>query len=139
MLFVCVHNSGRSQMAEAFFNDSAGEKAAASSAGTQPASKINPTVVRVMCEAGLDIGHKVPILLTPEMMANADRVITMGCGAGKVCPASFVPMEDWQIEDPEGQPVQKVRQIRDAIKSKVETLIKVLNIEDSARLKGGEK
>ncbi len=139
MLFVCVHNSGRSQMAEAFLNYLAGEKATASSAGTQPACKINPTVVKVMCEAGLDIGHKIPRLLTLEMMENADRVITMGCGAEKVCPASFVPMEDWQIEDPEGQPVAKVRQIRDAIKSKVETLIKELNIEDSARLKGGEK
>ena len=121
VLFVCVHNSGRSQMAEAFFNHFAGKKASASSAGTQPASEINPTVVQVMREAGLDISHKMPKLLTLEMMENADRVITMGCGAEKVCPASFVPTEDWQIEDPEGKPIEKVRQIRDIIRNKVDS------------------
>jgi arsenate reductase len=139
VLFVCVHNSGRSQIAEAFFNHLAGEKAAASSAGTQPAAQINPTVVKVMREAGLHISHRKPKLLTPEMMENADRIITMGCSAEKVCPAVFVPMEDWQIEDPEGQPINKVRQIRDTIRTKVETLIKELDTESSSRLKGGEK
>jgi arsenate reductase len=126
VLFVCVHNSGRSQMAEAFFNDLAGEKATASSAGTQPASQINPTVVEVMREVGLNISHKIPRLLTLEMMKNADRVITMGCDTGNVCPASFVPMEDWQLEDPEGKPIGEVRKIRDIIRTKVETLVKEL-------------
>ena len=139
VLFVCVHNSGRSQMAEAYFNHFAGEKASASSAGTQPASKINPTVVQVMREASLDISHKVPRLLTLEMMESANRVITMGCGAEKVCPAAFVPMEDWQLEDPEGKPIDKVREIRDIIREKVGTLIQKLNTEGSIRLKGGEK
>jgi arsenate reductase (thioredoxin) len=139
VLFVCVHNSGRSQMAEALFNHLAGNKATASSAGTRPASKINPTVVQVMREAGLDISHKKPKLLTLESIKNADRVITMGCGAEKVCPARIVPMEDWVIEDPEGQTVEKVRQIRDNIKNKVAKLMKELSSESPLRLKGGER
>jgi arsenate reductase len=126
VLFVCVHNSGRSQMAEAYFNHFAGGKASASSARTQPASEINSTVAQVLREAGLDISHNIPRLLTLEMMQKADRVITMGCGAEKVCPASFVPTEDWQLEDPEGKPIEKVRQIRDAIRNKVTALIKEL-------------
>ena len=136
---MCVHNSGRSQMAEAFFNRLARDKATASSAGTQPASKINPTVVQVMREANLDINHQQPKMLTLEMMENADRVITMGCGAEKVCPASFVPMEDRQIEDPEGQPIEKVEEIRDIILMKVATLVKELYTEGSIVSKGGEK
>jgi arsenate reductase len=126
ILFVCVHNSGRSQMAEAFFNRLAGNKASATSAGTQPASQVNPTVVQVMREAGLDVGHKTPRLLTFEMMEHADRVITMGCGAEKVCPASFSPTEDWQLEDPEGKSVEEVRQIRDDIRNRVTALVKEL-------------
>jgi arsenate reductase len=139
ILFVCVHNSGRSQMAEAFFNHLAEEKASASSAGTKPASRINPTVVEVMREAGLDISHRKPKILTQMMINNAERVITMGCGEEKVCPAIFVPMEDWQIEDPEGQSIDKVREIRDIIKTKIETLLKEMNIGSPLRLKGGEK
>ena len=139
MLFVCVHNSGRSQMAEAFFNHLAVNKTSGFSAGTQPASEINPTVVQVMREAGIDIGRQKPKLLTLEMMKKADRVITMGCGAEKVCPAAIVPMEDWQIEDPEGKPVEKVRVIRDTIRNKVEKLVKELDKQHSLRLKGGEK
>src|SRR4030042_2775531 len=104
VFFVCVHNSGRSQMPETFFTPLVGEKASASSAGTQPASKINPTVVQVMREASLDISHQKPKLLTLEMMENADRVITMGCGLEDTCPAGIIPMEDWGIEDPEGKP-----------------------------------
>jgi protein-tyrosine-phosphatase len=138
ILFVCVHNSGRSQMAEALFNHLT-KKATASSAGTQPAVQINPTVVKVMREAGLDISTKKPKLLTKEILDNADRIITMGCSAEKVCPAVFVPMEDWQIEDPEGQSIEKVREIRDIIKTKVETLLKEMNIKSLPRLKGGEK
>jgi arsenate reductase len=126
VLFVCVHNSGRSQMAEAFFNHLAASKTSASSAGTQPASKINPTVVQVMCEASLDISRKIPQLLTFEMMESANRVITMGCGVEETCPASFVPTEDWQLEDPEGKPIEEVRQIRDIIRNKVDALIKEL-------------
>jgi arsenate reductase len=131
VLFICVRNSGRSQMAEAFFNNMAGDQATASSAGTQPASEINPVVVEVMREAGLEIGHKKPRRLTLDMMENADRVITMGCGVEETCPAHIVPMEDWQVEDPEGKPVDEVRKIRDAIRKKVEALIKELSTENS--------
>ena len=126
ILFVCVHNSGRSQMAEAFFNHLAGNKASGFSAGTKPALKINPTVAQVMRETGIDISRQKPKLLTLEMMESADRVITMGCGVEEACPASFVPMEDWEIEDPEGKPIEKIREIRDNIKNKVATLIKEL-------------
>ena len=113
-------------MAEAYFNHFAGEKASASSAGTRPVSKINPIVVQVMHEAGLDISHKIPKLLTFKMMENTNRVITMGCGTEGVCPARVVPMEDWQIEDPEGKSIEEVRQIRDNIRNKVAALIKEL-------------
>jgi arsenate reductase len=123
VLFVCVKNSGRSQMAEAFFNNMAGDLAIASSAGTQPASEINPVVVQVMREVGLEIGHKRPRGLTLEMMEKANRVITMGCGVEATCPARIVPMEEWQIEDPEGKPVDEVRKIRDDIREKVAALI----------------
>jgi arsenate reductase (thioredoxin) len=126
VLFVCVHNSGRSQMAEAFFNRLAGNKAVALSAGTQPALKVNPVVVQVMSETGIDISAGKPKMLTLEMMKNANKVITMGCGVEESCPAGIVPMDDWGIEDPEGKTVERVRQIRDAIKNKVETLIKEL-------------
>ena len=139
MLFVCVHNSGRSQIAEAFFNSMAGNKATSSSAGTRPALKINHTVVQVMREVGLDISRKKPKMLTLEMMERADKVISMGCGVEDTCPAGIVPMEDWGVEDPEGKPLDEVRKIRDDIKNKVATLIKELNPDDSLRLKGGEK
>lgn len=139
VLFVCVHNSGRSQMAEAFFSNIAGEKAAASSAGTRPASKVNPTVVQVMREVGLDISHKVPRPLTLDMMDRADRVISMGCGVADTCPAGIVPMEDWGVADPEGKPMDEVRKIRDDIKNKVAALINELYPDGSLRLKGGEK
>ena len=127
VLFVCVHNSGRSQIAEAFFNHLAKGKASATSAGTKPGSQVNPVVVRAMREAGLDISQQKPKALTFEMIENADRVITMGCGVEEVCPASFVPTEDWELEDPEGKPIEKVREIRDQIKARVEKLIKELS------------
>lgn len=126
VLFVCVHNSGRSQMAKAFFNQMGKGNAMADSAGTQPSQRVNPTVVQAMLEAGIDISDQKPKALTLELMENVDRVITMGCGAENVCPASFVPTEDWQLEDPEGKPVEKVKQIRDEIKSRVEKLLKEL-------------
>ncbi|MFH1485990.1 MAG: arsenate reductase ArsC [Chloroflexota bacterium] len=105
VLFVCVHNSGRSQMAEAFFNHLAGEKAKAFSAGTEPADSVDPTVVQVMREAGLEIGSNRPKALELGMLGQAARVVTMGCGAEKVCPVTFVETEDWNLEDPKGKPV----------------------------------
>jgi arsenate reductase len=126
ILFVCVHNSGRSQMAEAFFNNYAGGKAQAFSAGTQPASHTDSTVSQAMKEIGIDISSQRPKMLTLKMMEDADRVITMGCGVEGVCPATFVPTEDWQLEDPEGKSIERVRAIRDEIETKVKNLIEEL-------------
>jgi arsenate reductase len=126
ILFVCIHNSGRSQMAEAFFNKFANSNAIALSAGTQPGTRINPIVIQVMYEAGIDLICKRPRKLTSEIIEKAHRVITMGCSVEETCPASFVPAEDWQIEDPESKPIYKVRKIRDIIRMKVEKLIKEL-------------
>jgi arsenate reductase len=110
-------------MAEAFLNHLAKGRFIASSAGIKPASRVDPPVVRVMLEAGIDIGDRKPKLLTFEMIEAASRVVTMGCGAEGVCPASFVPTEDWELTDPKGKPVAQVRQIRDEIKARVEKLI----------------
>ena len=127
ILFVCVHNSGRSQIAEAFFNKLAKNKARAISAGTQPAAQINPTVVAAMRELGMEIGNQKPKSLTLEMMESADRVITMGCNVAETCPASFIPTEDWELDDPEGKSIEETRQIRDQVKTRVEVLVKELD------------
>ena len=126
VLFVCVHNSGRSKMAEAFFNQLAKGKARAYSAGTQPIDKVNPVVVEAMREVGIDLSGNKPKALTMDMVEKADRMITMGCGAeaGAVCPASFIETEDWALEDPKGKSLAQVRKIRDEIKKRV---IKLLN------------
>ena len=124
MLFVCIGNAGRSQMAEAFLNQLAEGKARAISAGTQPADDIDSQVVEVMREVGLDIGMNKPKALTLKMLEQADRVVTMGCGAEGVCPASFVETEDWQLEDPKGKALDEVRRIRDEIEAKVVEILK---------------
>jgi arsenate reductase len=111
-------------MAEAFFNYLARGDALADSAGTSPASAVNPIVVQAMREVGIDISQRKPKALTFDMVENADRVITMGCSAEKVCPASFIPTEDWDLEDPHDQPIEKIRQIRDEIKARGEVLVK---------------
>jgi len=111
-------------MAEAFFEHYAVGEAKASSAGTQPASHVDQTVVKAMREIGIDISSKRPKALTLEMLDGADRVITMGCGVEGVCPATIVPTEDWQLEDPEGKPIEKVREIRDEIEARVKKLIR---------------
>ena len=121
VVFVCVHNSGRSQMAEAFFNQIAEGKAIALSAGTQPGDKVHPIVVEAMKEAGIDISENKPKMLTMEMIEKADKMITMGCGAdaGGLCPAGFIETEDWALEDPSGKTISEVRIIRDEIKRRV--------------------
>jgi len=124
VLFVCVGNSGRSQMAEAFFNHLAKEKAKALSAGTEPASTVDPTVIKLMKEVGIDISGNKPKPLTPEMIDQANLVITMGCGAEAACPASWVETRDWGLEDPKDKPIEKVREIRDEIKTRVLNLLK---------------
>ena len=127
VVFVCVHNAGRSQMAEAFFNKMAKGKAVAISAGTDPAAQVNPVVIEAMREAGIDISHQKPKMLTFEMLQDAERVITMGCSVEEVCPATFIPTEDWELDDPQGKALAEVRRIRDRIKAKVEELVKELN------------
>lgn len=124
VLFVCIGNAGRSQMAEAFFNSMAQGKAQAMSAGTVPAKSVDPKVVELMKEVGIDISDRQPKPLTLEMLEQADRVITMGCGVAESCPVTFTETEDWGLDDPKGQPVEKVREIRDEIRRRVEKLVK---------------
>jgi len=128
VLFVCVGNAGRSQMAEAFFSHMAGGKAKASSAGTNPANIIDPKVVEIMKEVGIDISSNRPKKLTVEMLDKADKVITMGCGVEKACPATFIQTENWELEDPKSQSIEKIREIRNQIKTRVEELIKEMQI-----------
>lgn len=125
VIFVCVHNSGRSQMAEAFAKRLGAGKVIAESAGTEPADGLNPTAVQAMEEIGYDMSGHYPKVMTLEMVNSADRMITMGCGvdAEGVCPASLIPTEDWGLEDPKGQPIEKVREIRDQIRKRVDELI----------------
>jgi len=110
-------------MAEGFFNHLANGKARAISAGTKPASAVDPKTIEVMREVEIDISAARPKALTMEMLDQADRVVTMGCGVEGVCPASFVETEDWQLEDPKGKPLEEVRRIRDEIKAKVMKLL----------------
>lgn len=123
VLFVCVHNAGRSQMAKAFFNAMAGGRGVAESAGTIPAEQVNPVVVDAMKEVGLDVSDSKPRLLTQEMLEGVDRVITMGCSVEEACPLVFVPAEDWGLEDPAGKPIEVVRRIRDEIRERVAKLL----------------
>lgn len=123
IIFACVHNAGRSQMAAAWFNKLADPaNARAISAGTNPGTRVHPEVVAVMREAGLDLADARPQKLTPELAEGAELLVTMGCG--DECP--FVPglhREDWPLEDPKGQPIERVREIRDEIRARVEALI----------------
>jgi len=127
ILFVCVGNSGRSQMAEAFFNQLALGKARATSAGTSPSDRVDPTVVEVMKEAGIDISRNRPKKLTTDILKQADRVVTMGCGVEGVCPMTVTETEDWGLEDPKGKPINEVRLIRDTIMVKVRRLIEEID------------
>ena len=122
VLFVCVENSARSQIAEAFFNKLS-KTGKATSAGTRPAPAVNPLAVLIMKEVGIDISKAKPKILTFEMIDTADKVITMGCGVGNVCPGAIVEAEDWKIEDPNGKSIEKVREIRNVIQKKVEKLV----------------
>ena len=126
ILFVCVHNSGRSQMAEAFFNRMARGRAIAQSAGTNPGDQVNPTVVQAMAELSIDLSHNRPQLLTQAMLDGAERVFTMGCNVEEACPANMVVTEDWALEDPKDKPLETVREIRDEVKRRVEALLQEL-------------
>ena len=122
VLFVCVHNAGRSQMAAALLDHEAAGQVRVTSAGSQPASEINPAVVQAMTEIGLDLSREFPKPLTGEQVQAADVVITMGCG--DACP--YFPgkqYEDWDVTDPAGQPIEVVRQVRDDIKTRVQEIV----------------
>jgi protein-tyrosine-phosphatase len=129
VLFVCVENARRSQMAEALFNKLAKGQAVAVSAGDKPASKVDEKAVEVMKEIGIDITKQRPKALTMKMVEEADMVITMGCGAD-VCPVVLKRVEEWKIEDPAGKPVAKFREVRDEIERRVEKLVKTLKNAD---------
>ena len=122
VLFVCVHNAGRSQMAAAWLRHLAGDLVQVFSAGSEPAAQVNPVAVEAMREVGLDIAGETPKILTPESVQHADVVITMGCG--DTCP--FFPGKrylDWDLPDPAGQPIEVVRRVRDEIRGRVEHLV----------------
>jgi len=124
VLFVCVENAGRSQMAEAFANRYGEGKLVASSAGVMLADRVNPLVVEAMREKGIDISTNKPKLLTTAMAEGADKIITMGCSVEKICPAPLLKnVIDWNLEDPKGKPIEKVREIRDEIENRVLRLI----------------
>ncbi|UTT53955.1 arsenate reductase ArsC [Microbacterium maritypicum] len=125
VLFVCVHNAGRSQMAAGFLRDIAGDRIEVRSAGSMPADQINPTAVEAMAELGIDITAEQPKVLTTEAVQASDVVITMGCG--DACP--FFPgkrYEDWKLDDPAGQGIDAVRPIRDDIRTRIEQLVSEL-------------
>ncbi|MGW4381812.1 arsenate reductase ArsC [Kitasatospora sp. NPDC004531] len=122
VLFVCVHNAGRSQMAAGFLSHLAGDRVEVRSAGSAPGHEVNPAAVAAMAEDGIDISDQRPKILTPEAVRSSDYVITMGCG--DACP--YFPGKqylDWTLDDPAGQGVEAVRPIRDAIRARVEALI----------------
>jgi protein-tyrosine-phosphatase len=122
VLFVCVHNAGRSQMAAGYLQQLAGDRVTVLSAGSQPAEQINPVAIQAMAEAGIDIAGEQPKVLTDEAVQESDVVITMGCG--DTCPFyRGKRYEDWALDDPAGQGIEEVRPIRDAIKARVEALI----------------
>ena len=127
VLFVCTQNAGRSQMAQAFFERHGPPDVRAESAGDAPASEVHPVVVEAMREVGLDLSGRRPKKLTLEMQLHADWAITLACGAQ--CPYVPTTVEDWDVDDPSGRPLEEVRAIRDDIARRVEALV--------ARLDGG--
>lgn len=126
VLFVCVHNAGRSQMAAGFLRELAGERIEVRSAGSLPADRINPVAVQAMHEVGIDIAAEQPKTLTADAVRTSDVVITMGCG--DACPVfPGTRYEDWQLDDPAGAGIEVVRGIRDEIRARIETLIAELD------------
>ena len=126
VLFVCLHNAGRSQMSQALFEQAAAGRHSALSAGTTPADQVHPEVIAVMRELGIDLTDRRPQLLTRELAERADVVVTMGCG--DECP--FIPGKryiDWELEDPKGRPIEEVRATRDEISRRVGALLAELD------------
>ena len=127
ILFVCVENAGRSQIAEAFFRKYAQPKFNVSSAGTTPSTQLNPLVVKVMKEIGIDLDEQQPKLLSNKMIENSFKTINMGCMDKESCPSLFVnDVLDWNISDPKEKSLDEIRKIRDTIKTEVMNLINLL-------------
>ena len=123
ILFVCVENTGRSQIAEAFFRKYAPRGYITVSAGTRPAGEINPVVIQVMKEIGIDISKQKSKILTEDMIRSADVRVNMGCMDREACPTLFIHnLVEWNIEDPKGKPIERVREIRDDIEQRVRQL-----------------
>jgi arsenate reductase len=124
VLFACIHNAGRSQMAAAWFNALADPtRARGVSAGTQPGERVHPEVVEAMKEVGIDLANEKPRLLTDALATSAAMLVTMGCG--EACPAvAGLERDDWPLDDPKGRPVDQVRRIRDDIRARIETLLR---------------
>ena len=134
ILFVCVENAGRSQMAEGFFNQRyAPEGYRAISAGTRPVSQINPLAVQAMLEVGIDISNQKSKIITEDMIKNSEKSVNMGCIERTECPMLFINnVIDWGIEDPKGKPFEKVREIRDEIERRVREIAQSLQRQDSS-------
>jgi len=125
VLFVCVHNAGRSQMAAGYVRHLAGDRVRVLSGGSEPADRLNPVAVAVMAEEGIDIAQEVPSILETEQVRSSDVVVTMGCG--DACPVfPGKRYEDWELDDPAGHDADAVRRIRDDIRSRVEGLLSSL-------------
>ncbi len=126
VLFTCVENAGRSQMAEAFFQKYA-KKLTASSAGTKPGPEINPVAVEAMAEIGIDLTSKTPKIISDKIIADSKIIVNMGCMDAESCPALFVDdVINWNISDPSGKSIDDVRKIRDEIESQIKKLVKKL-------------
>jgi protein-tyrosine-phosphatase len=131
ILFVCVENAGRSQMAEGFFKKYAPEGFVPASAGTKPISQINPLAIQLMNEIGIDISKQKPKDLSEDMMRNSDKIINMGCMDNNFCPTLFIPkVIDWGIEDPKGKQIEQVREIRDEIERRIKELATDISVAE---------
>ncbi len=128
VLFVCIHNSGRSQMAEAFTRALSGGAVNARSAGTLPGSTLNPVVTQAMEERSIPLTGHYPKVIDQHMVDEADYAYTMGCAIDEACPAVFVPSEDWGLDDPAGQPIETVRRIRDEVEVRVRAMLDSMGI-----------
>jgi arsenate reductase len=124
ILFICVQNAGRSQMAEGLFRKYSPDGYEPISAGTIPTSQINPVAIQAMNEVGVDISRQKPKDITEDMMRNSEKIVNMGCMDKSFCPTVFIPnVIDWGIEDPKGKPIETVREIRDDVEQRVKQLV----------------
>lgn len=135
ILFVCVENAGRSQMAEGFFNKYAQREYEAISAGTRPVSQINPVAIQVMGEVSIDISKQKSKEITDDMIRNSSKIVNMGCIEKESCPTLCLhDLSDWNIEDPKNKPIEKVREIRDEISVRVKDLVTSLKASQSINI-----